>query len=741
MNQHTARLVSRGIVGLAIAMIVVTLVVGSTSLSGQRPGQVLVVGSPTIADGPTVLAEVRARAAAGETFEQNVVQPAVLIGLAISLLWLGTGAVIAGRQSRNTAGWLFLVIGMTWPLGLLSLVLTIKGVRGDPGSVPLVGMWALIQEYALYPLVLVTLLFLLFPDGKPPTPRWRWAERLLFLGVGVTIVGFVLDPGPLNNLVENGIVYMNPFGVRALSGVAGGITAIGALLAIGASLSTVFAVRGRYKRSSGDERQRLRWLVFVASAAGVAFAITFGGGLILGLFGVEDEGAFSGFFTAGLATTVLILALGIPAAYLIAILRYGLWDLDVVIRKTVQVGVIAVGLTVLAIVVLVLIPILVVGSGSSYEVFPVVVVSLVFAFLIGRIRRLAGRLADRAVYGRRATPYEVLSEFSGRVGGTYSTDDILPRMAQVLATGIGASIARVWLRVGDTLRQEAAWPEEAPVARPVTLAGDAPPVFEDDTAIEVRHQGELLGALTAAVPADDPMNPMKEQLVRDLAAQAGLVLRNARLIEDLRGSRRRLVAAQDEERRKLERNIHDGAQQQLVALAVKLRLAEQLVDRDAAAARTMLEELQGETNEALDDLRDLARGIYPPLLADKGLPAALEAQSRKSAVPITIEADGIGRLGQDVEAAVYFSCLEALQNVAKYADATQATVRLTNGDGSLGFTVTDDGRGFDTAATSYGSGLQGIADRLAALGGSLEVESAPGHGTELTGTIPVGGSP
>jgi signal transduction histidine kinase len=150
----------------------------------------------------------------------------------------------------------------------------------------------------------------------------------------------------------------------------------------------------------------------------------------------------------------------------------------------------------------------------------------------------------------------------------------------------------------------------------------------------------------------------------------------------------------------------------------------------------MLAQLQGETHDALEDLRDLARGIYPPLLADKGLPAALEAQARKSSIPIAVQAAGVGRLGQDVEAAVYFSCLEALQNVAKYAEATHATVQLTNGDGTLGFVVSDDGRGFEPSTTSYGTGLQGIADRLAALGGALEVRSTPGRGTVVSGTIP-----
>jgi signal transduction histidine kinase len=153
----------------------------------------------------------------------------------------------------------------------------------------------------------------------------------------------------------------------------------------------------------------------------------------------------------------------------------------------------------------------------------------------------------------------------------------------------------------------------------------------------------------------------------------------------------------------------------------------------------MLADLQTETNHALEDLRDLARGIYPPLLADKGLGAALESQARKSAIPVSVEIDGIGRYPQEAEAAVYFSCLEALQNVAKYAHATSATVRLAQADRTLSFEVSDDGRGFDPAAASRGSGLQGIADRLAALGGELEVHSAPGDGTTVAGRLPVEG--
>jgi signal transduction histidine kinase len=197
------------------------------------------------------------------------------------------------------------------------------------------------------------------------------------------------------------------------------------------------------------------------------------------------------------------------------------------------------------------------------------------------------------------------------------------------------------------------------------------------------------------------------------------------------------VAAQDEERRRLERNIHDGAQQQLVALTVKLRLLEQIAGRDPDKAVALAAQLQAETTQALEDLRDLARGIYPPLLADEGLPAALAAQARKSPVSAIVDADGIGRYAADIEAAVYFSCLEALQNVAKYAEASQVVIRLEKDDGRLSFSVADDGVGFDPAGAHRGSGLQGIADRLDALRGRFDVVSRPGSGTTLSGSVPV----
>jgi signal transduction histidine kinase len=260
----------------------------------------------------------------------------------------------------------------------------------------------------------------------------------------------------------------------------------------------------------------------------------------------------------------------------------------------------------------------------------------------------------------------------------------------------------------------------------------------------IRHQGEFLGALSVGKRPGESITPTEEKLVRDLAAQAGLVMRNVVLteqlmhtIDELRASRQRLVTAQDEGRRRIERNLHDGAQQQIVALTIKLRLLSGMVERDAQRAMSLVADLQEDANDALEQLRDLARGIYPPLLADQGLVAALQAQARKASVPTVVRSDGIDRYPQDTEAAVYFCVLEALTNIAKYAEATEAAVLVSQTDGELRFGVTDDGSGFDAEAMTYGTGLQGMADRLDAIGGTLHVSSSPGGGTTIEGRIPV----
>jgi signal transduction histidine kinase len=310
-------------------------------------------------------------------------------------------------------------------------------------------------------------------------------------------------------------------------------------------------------------------------------------------------------------------------------------------------------------------------------------------------------------------------------------------MASLVAAGTGAQRTTVWLRVGDELRAEA-WAGGQPAMRSLPMAdGSLPAMPDGETAVPVRHADGLLGAISVVMPPTEPLGPEQDRLLADVASQAGLVLANVQLIEELRASRQRLVAAQDAERRKLERDLHDGAQQQVVALGIKARLVESLIGRDEDRARDILREVVDGSQGALETLRDLAHGIYPPVLADRGLGAAIGGQARTQSIPVSIDVDDLERYPQEIESAVYFCCLEAMQNVTKYAGATQVSVRIAREGIDLVFSVTDDGRGFDPAVTPRGAGLQNMADRLAALDGALELRSAPGSGSSVGGRVPI----
>jgi signal transduction histidine kinase len=426
----------------------------------------------------------------------------------------------------------------------------------------------------------------------------------------------------------------------------------------------------------------------------------------------------------------------------VAILKHGLYQIDVIINRAIRYGLLSAALT--AIYVLIVVGI---GTTASYAGGPLLnaAAALAIAILFQPLRRRARLVANRIVYGHRATPYQVLSDFAQDMAGQLDVDMAMDRMASVLAAATGAVRVEVWVRVGPRLRPQAAWPHGSTASEPVPLASSgALPAFDAATrAVAVRHTGELLGAITVQKPRNETVSAAEDTLLEHLASQAGLVLRNVRLtaelearIDDLRASRRRLVRAQDEERHRIERNLHDGAQQQLVALNVQLTLLEDAAG-DPGEVREITGELRAGLRAALDDLRALARGIYPPLLADQGLAAAVQAQASRAPLPVLVEADGIGRYRRDAEATAYFCILEALQNVAKYARASRATVALSCPDGHLEFTVTDDGDGFDPAEATHGTGLQGMADRLAAVGGTLRVGSAPGSGTAISGTLPV----
>lgn len=341
------------------------------------------------------------------------------------------------------------------------------------------------------------------------------------------------------------------------------------------------------------------------------------------------------------------------------------------------------------------------------------------------------------------SPYDLLTRFAAEVSGGVPTDDVCPRMARVLGEATGAHTVEVRLFIGGEDELAARWP------------GTAGPIDETAPGMharEVRHGEELLGRLVLQEAPGRPLNSVELRLLTDLGAQAGLALRTVLLSAELRRrvaqassratelriSRERIVSASDNARMRLERNIHDGAQQHLVALTVRLSLAHTVAGRDPARAATLVRDLRPAAVAALATLEELSAGIYPRRLADAGLAVALRAAVTTSPIPVKILDGTARRHGAEVEAAIYFSCLEAVQNAIKHAQPSHIRVELSETGGQLGFLVRDEGRGFVAGAATAGSGWANIRDRVASLGGVLTVDSTPGTGTTVSGVLPVG---
>jgi signal transduction histidine kinase len=626
------------------------------------------------------------------------------------------GFVLVTRRPSNKIGWIFVGIGLLMGLGFFSQGYARYGLLAPtPLPAARAAQW-FVNWIWIIPAAAFSFVLLLFPSGRLPSRRWRLAAWFVAAVNVLQAVGMVARASR---------VWRHPFAPLS-QGWYPALHSAQTVLWPAATVVAGAALITRYVRSSGEERLQLKW--FASAAALVVITI-----IPLALAPqVSARSSTAVPLVPPLKVLFCLALVCLYAAIVVAILKYRLYEIDIVISKAVQYGTLAVFISAVYAGLVAGIGTL---AGDRRSPLLSAIAAVVVALAFHPVQQRAAGLANRLVYGRRASPYQVLSEFARRIGGGYARD-VLAQMAAIVAAGTGAVRVVVWLRVGAELRAEAA--SDGSTAESVLVDGHQLPELPDtDFDAPVLYQGELLGAISIRMPRDEPLNPAAEQLVADVASQAGLALSNAGLIEDLRASRQRLVSAQDEERRRLERNLHDGAQQDLVALAIKLRLAGLVVEEDIAEAKQLLGELQEDAAGALSNLRDLARGIYPPLLADRGLAAALRAQADKSPVPVLLDADGIGRFDQDVEAAVYFCCLEALQNIAKYAAASEVRICVAAADGLLRFIVSDDGAGYDTGHTPMGSGQRNMADRLAALDGRLEVRSVAGKGTTITAHLPV----
>jgi signal transduction histidine kinase len=419
------------------------------------------------------------------------------------------------------------------------------------------------------------------------------------------------------------------------------------------------------------------------------------------------------------------------------------------------------------------------NRAEQAVVGPAAVAALIAAVAAAPLLRRAHAWAADLVVGGRRSPDDVVRSFIDRTSRGTPDEELLLDLAVALRAELRLDAAEVWLAVPGGVGLLASTPQRprttvalAPAEHdvlsrsgvvgsswlelwvPALLAGRGDRLVR---AVPACFAGELLGLIVAETAPSAELAAVDDAALAELGRRLGVVLHARRLDaaladtlaelrlanEELRASRARLVAAADAARHRIERDLHDGAQQQLVSLAVTLRLARDALDDDPADARALLADLADDARAAIQQLRDLAHGIYPPLLADAGLAEALRAAASRGTQPVHVRAEGVGRYPADVEAAVYFCCLEALQNAAKHAPSASVEVRLDAEHDGLHFAIVDDGPGFEPTATPPGHGLQHMADRVGAIGGRVAWETAPGHGTTVRGRVPVdgGGAP
>jgi signal transduction histidine kinase len=689
---------------------------GAPALTTRR-GSLLPYAAPAF-----VVGVAAAGAAVVELADSSRASQVRWAGTVVVVVWGLAGLLIGLRRRRD-------------PLGLIVSGVAALGAAVLAGSAHTGTSNGRLRDVATA--LLIAVLFHLavsLPDGRV-TSRASGIMVLLGYGAGIAI-GFV-ESATESELGVPTIVF------------AAVLTVIGLVM---------YANRGR--KAGAVERARLQWAGW---GVVVALMIVLVGEILHVLLDWPDSPG----------------AIAIAASALIPLsLTLSSWDtMAIRIDRLLVHTIVGAGLVAIVSVVY-LIVVLGLGDAPDDQARDLLGLSMVAAALAAIValpaRRSLDEMARRRVYGERRSPDEAIQTFGSRMSRAVPMDELLLQLAESLKLSMQLVAAEVWTGTDGVLDRVVSVPdrgprrlvlskEELPVVARARVSGNAwlqvwvPSLIEDrgDAVVRVApvvHSGILLGLIVAERSEDSvPFTDESERVLTELARQVGLALHNVRLDsalqasletlqernEELAASRLRIVTAADESRRQIERNLHDGAQQHLVALAVKIGLARQLVESDPATVSTMLEELRGDVQATLAELRELAHGIYPPLLRDRGLAEALRTAANRAVLPTEVVSEGIERYPSETEAAVYFCCLEAMQNAGKHAgEGATITVTISATDTSLDFTVADTGAGFDASAAVEGHGFVNMRDRLGAVGGTLTVDS-DSTGTRIGGHIPL----
>jgi signal transduction histidine kinase len=616
------------------------------------------------------------------------------------------GAVLRTRVPGNPIGRLLMVFGVGALLSFVGLVVAPEG-----GT-----QWLQAISRAVNTMAVVTmpLVLIRFPDGALPSRRWRWAEMLVFAAAALGGTAALINNGWGGDATQ--ALVHGP--LRAAYGPLGDILSrIFFVLLLVTLVLSLGAASARFMRSESEERLQIRWLLFAAALV-VAASLSVGVNIAQGTW---EEWLMSVAFAA------------VPGAIGVAVLRYRLYDIDLVISRTLMIGMLGGFITAVYALVVVGIGSLLGGAGDlALSIGSTALVAVLFE----PVRSRAQRAANRVVFGNRATPYEVLADLTGRLSRAESHEGLLGRMAQRLADGTGADRAVVWSDDVGGFTPVAAYPEGAvtPVGTLAEVPGWAVPMVHDDITI---------GALSVEARRGGELTPTERHLVEDLAGSAGLVLRRVRLdaalaehAGELAESRRRLLGAEDAERRSIERTLEGGVQQEVVAIKLRLGIAAQTArSEEATQAADLLGQMADDAHSAIDQIRTLARGIFPPLLESEGLRAAISTLAQQAPIATSVDVGDLGDVPRSVKAALYFALSEAMTNAVKHA-VGPVGVSVSRSDDHVRFRVTDAGPGFDLATAARGSGLANLTDRVEALGGELVIDSSPGSPTVVSGWVP-----
>jgi signal transduction histidine kinase len=631
------------------------------------------------------------------------------------------GALIVARWPAQVMGWLFCLSGL---LGLLNWLGAAYEQFAGTEPLPLMAwvLWLATAGDFAHILILILIVPQLFPNGRPLSRRWRplllSVGLIVFVAVhdalGASEVGFDdrrRDANPFHLPVE--LPSLAP--LEPLVFVSMGVALLGAVVSL--------VLRGR--RAHGMERLQIRWLLWtVGLLIGLALMLLLGTYSWPAIFNLDNN-----IWTlpeVALGMTILIgISFGIPLVLGLSILRYRLYSLDLVIHRMLVYGALTtcvVGLYVL-----------IAGYlGSLFRTSNNLAISLVatavVAVLFQPLRERIQRGANRLLYGERDEPYAVISRLGRRLEETLAPDAVLPAIVATVREALKLPYVAVALWQGEQL---------------VTAAAAAGTAVREPLRLPLVYQQEPVGELHLAPRAPgEPFDRADRRLLDDLARQAGVAAHAVRLTADLQRSRERLVAAREEERRRLRRDLHDGLGPMLGSLTLKLDVADDRVERDPAAARALLRDLKSQAQTAIVDIRQLVYALRPPALDDLGLAGALRAEATQyegSSLRIVVEAPAtLPPLPAAVEVAAYRIAQEALTNVVRHAGARTCTIRLVVADDALDLEVTDDGLGLPTVHRQ-GVGLVSMRERATELGGACGVEFLSGGGTRVRASFPLTG--